>query len=127
MTNLVSLNLGVFQPAAVAAVKATIFTKGAVIQSPSAGKTAIWRAPFACTVTNVRGYQDVGTGSVVTADDGTSDFLVTDLTIGSAATWLDGGAVKNVAVAAGDTIFVNVVSVAGAPNYIAIQIDFTQP
>jgi len=103
------------------------FTKGGVLQSPVAGTTVIWVAPFACTVKRVRGYQDAGTGSVMTALHGALDLLVTDITIGTAAAWQDGGAVQNTSFASGDSLAIKVTSVSGSPNYITVQVDFTAP
>lgn len=102
------------------------FTKGGLFQSPSASSFAVWVAPFACTVTKVRGYQDSGTGSVLTALHGTLDLLVTDITISQAAAWQDGGTVQNASFASGDILFVKFVSVSGSPNYASVQVDFVQ-
>jgi hypothetical protein len=107
--------------------KQQAFSKGGAIVSPVAQTIVIWRAPFACTVTAVKGYQDVGTGSVVTAYDGSTDLLSTDITISSAATWQDGGSLAKTAVSAGDSIAIKVVSVSGSPSYLVIQVELTQP
>jgi hypothetical protein len=107
--------------------KQQIFSKGGVILAPAAQTIVIWRAPFACTITAVKGYQDVGTGSVITAYDGSTDLLKTDIKIASAGTWQDGGALAKTSVSAGDSIAIKIVSVAGSPNYISIQVEFTQP
>jgi hypothetical protein len=107
--------------------KQQVFSKGGAIVSPVARTIVIWRAPFACTVTAVKGYQDVGTGSVVTAYDGSTDLLSTDITISSAATWQDGGSLAKTAVSAGDSIAIKVVSVSGSPSYLVIQVELTQP
>jgi len=103
------------------------FQKGATVLTPSAGKSIIWRAPYACTVTAVKAIQDVGTGSVLTAYDGGTDLLNTDITIAVAGTWQDGGTLALTAVAAGDSIAIDIVSLAGTPNYVAIQVEFTRP
>lgn len=102
----------------------SIFTKGAVIESPVAGTIVVWRAPFDCTVTHVRAFQDIGTGSVVTALDNSADILSTDITIAQAATWQDGGSLAEGAISAGDSLAIKITSVAGSPNYIALQIEF---
>jgi hypothetical protein len=108
-------------------LKSQVFSKGGTILSPTPQTIVIWRAPFACTVTAVKGYQDIGTGSVVTAYDGSTDLLSTNLTISSAATWQDGGSLAKTAVSAGDSIAIRVVSVSGSPNYLVIQVELTQP
>lgn len=107
--------------------KMQVFSKGGVVLSPTAQKLAIWRAPFSCTVTAVKAYQDVGSGSVVTAYDNTTNLLDTNITLSSAATWQDGGSLAQSGVSEGDSIAIAVVSVAGSPNYISIQVEFTQP
>jgi len=107
--------------------KQQVFSKGGAILSPIPQTIVIWRAPFACTVTAVRGYQDTGTGSVITAYDGATDLLSTDIAISSAATWQDGGSLAQTAVSAGDSIAIKVVSVSGSPNYLVIQVELTQP
>jgi hypothetical protein len=107
--------------------KQQIFSKGGTILSPVEQTIVVWRAQFPCTVTAVKGYQDAGTGSVVTAFDGTNNLLNTDITIGTAATWVDGGSIAYSAVSAGDSIYIAIVSVAGTPNYIGIQVEFTMP
>jgi hypothetical protein len=107
--------------------KQQVFSKGAAISSPTAQTIVIWRAQFPCTVTAVKGYQDTGTGSVVTAYDGTMDLLSTDITISSSATWQDGGSLAKTTVSAGDSIAIKVVSVSGSPNYLVVQVEMTQP
>jgi hypothetical protein len=51
--------------------------------------------------------------------------LVTALSLTSAAAWQDGGAVQDVAYAVGDRMELMIVTVAGAPTQIAVQVDFT--
>lgn len=104
---------------------------GTVIQSgglTAAINVIVWRAPFACTVTNVRGYRVGGTGATINARrNGTSNHLASALSLTSADTWMDGGAVQNTAYAAGDKLEIMVVTVAGSPTQVAIQVDFTRP
>jgi len=107
--------------------KQQAFSKGGAILSPVAQTIVIWQAPFACTVTAVKGYQDAGTGSVITAYDGFTDLLSTDITISSAATWQNGGSLAMTGVLPGDSIAIKVVSVSGSPNYLVIQVEMTQP
>lgn len=105
------------------------FTVGAELEGapPSNGLRMIWKAPFACTVTNVEAYFDAGTNIVVNARNGASTFLAANLTVSSAATWTDGGAVQNTAIAANDTIEVNLVSTSGAVTKATIQVRLTRP
>ena len=98
----------------------------------SAGVVAVnlivWRAPYACTVTNVRGYRVGGTGATVNARlNGASNHLSSALSLTSADTWADGGAVQNAAYATGDKLEIMVVSVTGTVTQVAIQVDFTRP
>lgn len=104
-----------------------LFSKGGAILQPSPQTVVVWRAPFACTVMAVRGYQDVGTGSVVTAYDGSKNLLSTDITISAAGEWQDGGNLALTAVSTGDSIAIQVVSVSGTPNYLVVQVDLSQP
>lgn len=108
---------------------ASPFSKGGVVLSPGAAINIIlWRAPFACTVTNVRGYRVGGTGATVNARlNGVSNHLASALSLTSADTWMDGGGVQNTAYAAGDKLEIMVVSIAGSPTQVAIQVDFTRP
>lgn len=104
-------------------------SKGGTVLSPAAAiNVIIWRAPFACTVTNVRGYRVGGTGATINARrNGASNHLASDLSLTSADTWMDGGAVSNTAYVAGDKLEIMVVSITGSPTQVAIQVDFTRP
>jgi len=106
-----------------------VFGRGGTVLNPSGAiNIIVWRAPFACTVTNVRGYRVNGTGATINARrNGTSNHLASALSLTSADTWQDGGSVQNTAYAAGDKLEIMIVSVAGSPTQIAIQVDFTRP
>jgi hypothetical protein len=103
-----------------------VFSRGATISSPQANSdTAVWRAPFNCVATNVRGFQNPGTGTTFNARPNlTSYLLASNGTINPALTWVDGGAVQNATFAPGNTLFVSIGVVAGSPTYVAIQVDF---
>lgn len=104
------------------------FARGGTLLTPTgASDTIVWQAPFACTVTNVRGYALGATGTVVNALHNTLTLLTSDLTLGSTGSWLDGGAVQNTAFSVNDSLLIRVVSVGGSPTQIAIQVDFTRP
>jgi hypothetical protein len=105
------------------------FTKGGVFFDPTGARNApVWRAPHACTVTNVRGYRVGGTGATVNArKNGTLDLLAAALSLTAADSWMDGGAVQNTALAAGDKLEVMLVSVAGSPTEVTIEVDLTRP
>jgi hypothetical protein len=106
-----------------------IFTRGGTILNPSLPvNVVIWYAPFACTVTNVLGYVDGATGSVINARrNGTLPLLVSNLTLGTADAWTDGGAVQNTAISVGDKLEIMVISVSGTPTQIAVEIQCTRP
>lgn len=101
---------------------------GGVLLSPAGAINVItWYAPFACTVTNVRGYRVGGTGATINArKNGSSNHLASALSLTSADAWMDGGTVQNTSLAAGDKLEIMVASVAGAPTQIAIQVDLTR-
>lgn len=105
------------------------FARGGTVLNPAAAiNVIVWRAPFACTVTAVKGYRVGGTGATVNArKNGSSTHLSSDLSLSSADTWLDGGSVQNTSYSAGDAMEIMIASVAGAPTQVAIQVDFTKP
>lgn len=101
---------------------------GGTILAPSGPATpVVWRAPHACTVTNVRGFRDGGTGATVNALNQGAALLASNLSLTSNDLWMDGGAVQNTAVAAGNSLQLNFASFTGGPNYVSIQIDLTRP
>ena len=104
----------------------TVYMSGGI---PNAALNIIvWRAPFACTVTNVRGYRVGGTGATINARrNGTLNHLASALSVSSADTWMDGGAVSNTAYAAGDKLEIMIVTTAGTVTQLAIQVDYTRP
>lgn len=98
---------------------------GAFISPTGALAVVAWRAPYPCLVTNVRGYRVGGTGATVNGRrNGSSTHLSSDLSLSSADTWLDGGAVQNTAYAVGDSLELLLQSVSGSPTQVVIQIDF---
>jgi hypothetical protein len=101
---------------------------GGVILDPSGARNVmVWRAPYACTVTNVRGHRKGGTGATVNArKNQASNFLSSALSLATADQWDDGGAVQNTSLAAGDDIEIMLVSITGAVTEIAIQVDLTR-
>lgn len=105
------------------------FSVGALLLGgpPSNGFYMVWRAPFACTVTNVRAHFDAGTSVTVNARvNQTSDFLSSDFTHSTANSWGDGGSVQNTSIAAGDDIEVELVGTSGAVTKANIQVDLTR-
>lgn len=94
----------------------------------SAVNIIVWRAPFSCTVTAVKGYRVGGVGATINArKNGASNHLSSALSLTSADTWMDGGAVQNTAYAVGDKLEIMVVSVSVGPTQLAIQVDLSVP
>lgn len=109
----------------------TAFTISATVLSPSAANDFIlWKAPWACTVTAVRAYQDAGTGSVLNAFKGSlaapTKFCSADITVGGADNFTN-GTVTTSAVASGDLVYGRITSLAGSPTEVCIQIELTRP
>jgi hypothetical protein len=104
------------------------FTVGGVLlDPPGARDVTVWRAPYACTVQNVRARRRGGTGASINArKNGTSTHLVSNLSLSSADTWTDGGSVQNASYAAGDGMEVQLLSVTGAVTEVAIQVELVR-
>lgn len=119
--------------AAVGAALASIasFSKTAAWQN-SAGLTTstivAWTAPFACTVTGIKGYRVGGSGATVNAYKGTTATALrsANLSLTSTDTWMDGGAVQNTGFAIGNSLLLALASVSGAPTQVSLQVNFTR-
>jgi hypothetical protein len=108
---------------------AQLFSVGGLLVGapPTNGVYMVWRAPFACTVTNVRSHITAGTNAVINAQvNQTSDFLSSDYTNNTANAWQDGGSVQNTSISAGDDIGIELVSTSGAVVKVNIQVDLTR-
>ena len=104
------------------------FARGGTVLSPIAQNIIVWQARFPCTVTQVRGYRVGGTGATINARrNGASNHLSSALSLTSADTWMDGGAVQNTAYVADDKLEIMVVSVTGSPTQVGIQVNLTRP
>jgi hypothetical protein len=105
------------------------FARGGTILSPGAPiNVIVWQTPFACTVTNVRGYVEGATGATINAqNNGANTHLASNLTLTSTNTWIDGGAVQNTAYAIGDKMEIMVASLSGGETQIAVEVMFTRP
>lgn len=104
-----------------------IRTASITLPGPAAGVHVLHRVPVAGTVRAVRAYRVGGTGAVVKATKGATDLLSANKSLTSADAWMDGalhGTAANLALAVGDTLSVEVVSVAGTPTGLTIQIDY---
>jgi hypothetical protein len=94
---------------------------------PSNANRMVWRAPFACTVTAVKGHAKGGTNAVINAQKNqASTFLSSNLTVSSMNTWTDGGAVQNASLVAGDSIEVMLASTSGAITEVSVQVELTR-
>lgn len=114
------------------AAGAVPFSKTAVFTDDTAVApltVVAWTAPFACTVTAIKGYRVGGTGATVNAYRGTTGTPLrsANLSLTSANTWMDGGAVQNTAFAINDSLLIAVVTVAGTPTQVSVQVNFTRP
>ncbi|MFE9936310.1 hypothetical protein [Streptomyces hirsutus] len=99
-------------------------SKALVLTAPvAAGSWVIWRAPSPGTITAVRAFRVGGTGVTVNATRNGLDLLPTDLSVSTAATWLEGPALQGASFEAGDSFAVAVRSVSGAPTAVTIQLD----
>jgi len=108
------------------------FERGGILVNSNGITAAInviaWYAPFACTVLAVKGYRVGGTGATVNArKNGSSNHLSSNLSITSADTWTDGGAVQNVSYAVGDKLEIMVVTVIASPTQVGVQVNFVRP
>jgi len=104
---------------------------GGVVVNPYGITVAInvftWVAPYVCTVTAVKGYRVGGTGATINArKNGVSNHLAAALSLTSADTVTDGGAVQNTPYAVGDKLEIMVVSAAGSPTQLGIVVYFTR-
>lgn len=98
---------------------------GTVILPSGAINVIVWEAPFSCTVKTVKGYRVGGTGATINARrNGVDTHLSSALSLTSANTWMDGGAVQNTAYVAGNRLEIMIVTVTGSPTQIAVQVDF---
>jgi hypothetical protein len=99
---------------------------GPILDPTGARDIMVWRAPFACTVTNVRAHRKGGTGASVNArrNQSGTNHLSSSLSVSSADTWMDGGSVQDAAYAAGDDLELRLISITGAVTEITIQVDF---
>ncbi|MBB4915090.1 hypothetical protein [Streptosporangium saharense] len=104
--------------------KARLTERTLTLKTPAAGTHVLWRAPVACKVKAVRAYRLAGTGAVVNAQKNGGNLLAQDLSVDAAATWKSATpAVAAAKLAAGDTLSAVIVSVAGSPTDLTVQID----
>lgn len=104
---------------------------GGVLVNPN-GITATvnviaWQAPYPCRVALVRGYRVGGSSASINARlNGASNHLSSALSLTSADTWMDGGAVQNQAYVLGDKLEIMLTAVGGSPTQIGVQVVFVR-
>lgn len=105
----------------------SVDTKGGVILDPSGARDiVIWRAPFTCTVSAVRGYTTGGTSANINArKNGTDSLLSSDLTAVAGA-WTSQTTIQNANFAIGDSLEIRLISLSGSPTAVAIQVECTR-
>lgn len=101
-----------------------LFSNSVEIENPVVGDTYLWVAAFDCAVTRVRAWRLDGSGMTVNVKIGSTPLyaLSTDLTTPGADTWSSSTSAQ--AIAAGELVEVEVVSVTGAPTLGIVQVDF---
>ena len=111
----------------------SIVTKGGTFVAPTGLiNTAVWRAPFACTVTAVRMHVKTAgaTACVGKAQKRTGAATIVDLCTAISTTtnhtWIDGTGLINTAFAVGNTLEIQYTS-GSPPAQVSIQVDFSVP
>jgi len=105
------------------------FSRGGTFYSAAGVTTsviAVWQAPYACRVIAVRGYRVSGTGAIINSRREGSTHLVAGLSLTSADQWFTTGTVQNTDYATGDKMEIEVVSAAGSPTQISVQVDLVR-
>ena len=112
------------------------FTKGGTFYDPIglAGTAAasqnvtIWRAPFACTVTNLWGLMSGGTNDTasVNAQKNNLGTLATGshIVITTLNTWFSASSLITTSFSAGDSLQIMLITSSGYPTAVSVQIDF---
>lgn len=99
------------------------YSRTLLLVAPAVGSYPVWRATEACRVAAVHGYRRGGTGAAVNAHAGGVPVLAVDLSVANPDVWLSGVPAGAVSLAEGDTLAVDVVSLAGGPSQIVVQVD----
>ena len=98
-------------------------THGMTLFVTSAINVIVWQAPYDYTLLAVRGYRVGGTGATVNARrNGASQHLSSDLSLTSATTWMDGGAVQDATYSCGDKAEIMLTGTSGSPTQVRIEI-----
>ena len=104
------------------------FARGGTLLTPQNPiSVMVWRAPFACTVTAVKGFAKGATGTTINARKNEAlTHLASDLTISSTDAWLDGGAVQNQSYLVGDELEIMLTGIGGSPTQVAVQVEYAR-
>lgn len=106
------------------------FTISSCYKTPAVDSYIVWRAPFACTVTALRGYVDAGNTTVINAFKGTlaapTNFSTADMIITSADAWISDTTLDVTSIAANDAVGFEI-QTAGTATEVTIQLDLTRP
>lgn len=99
------------------------YSRTLLLVAPTAGSYPVWRATEACRVAAVHAYRKGGTGAAVNAHAGGVPVLAVDLSVANPDVWLSGVPAGAVLLAEGGALTVDVVSLAGGPSQIVVQVD----
>ncbi len=105
-----------------------IRTYGVTVYNPIEGiNLVVWYAPFACTVTHVRGYRVGGSAAGINARRNHSGYLnhLSSTLALAEDVWTDDSGVQNTSYAIGDWLEVMIVSQTGNPTQVVVQVEFT--
>jgi hypothetical protein len=105
------------------------FVRGGTVLNPSgAVNIIVWLfAEYASTVTAIKGWRVGGTGATINArKNGSATFLASDLSLTSASTVMDGGAVQNASIAAGNYVEIMITGLTGSVTQIGVQVCLTR-
>ncbi|MER7167023.1 hypothetical protein ABT336_13275 [Micromonospora sp. NPDC000207] len=102
----------------------TRFSRTVVVAPAVTGLWPVWRAARTCRVTGVHAIRSGGTGATVAAVVNGTPVLGVNLSVPLADVWTSDAPASPVAVVEGDSVQVQVVSLAGTPTVVTIQLDF---
>ena len=112
------------------------FSRGGTFYDPLglAGTSAatqnviVWRAPYACTVTNVWGYRVTGSSATINARRNGIGTIATgsNISLTSTDTWISASSLITTSFSVGDKLEIMLISSSGYPTQIAVQCDLTR-
>jgi hypothetical protein len=109
------------------------FSRGGTIYNPSGISIApatmsVWWAPYDCRVISIKGYRVGGTGATINAhrSGSATNHLASALSLTDANMWMDAGSITDATYTAGDGLEIALMSVAGTPTQVSIQVNYTR-